>query len=293
MELNTEVVTTPPRPAATVVLLRDGAQGLEAFLLRRHGASDVLGGVYVFPGGKLDAADSGPALAARLDQEPEALHAALGEPDTDAGMAAGLFVAALREAFEECGVLFAESAAGHAVDTARAAALLREGLSFGELLAGLALRLQTRALLPWSRWITPRQPSITNKRFDTRFFVAALPPGQTAQHDDHETTDSVWLAPRAALEQYRDGQIDMIAPQIMSLAHLARHASVASVLEAARLRPPPLIEPQPFEEDGMRVICYPGDPRHPVRERALPGPTRLCFRNKRFEPMQGFDELLG
>jgi len=292
MELNTEVVTTPPRPAATVVLLRDGAQGLEVFLLRRHSASDVLGGAYVFPGGKLDAADSAPELRARLDQAPETLHAALAEPGTDPETAAGLFVAALREAFEECGVLFAEHVAGQAVDTERASALLREGLSFGELLAGLALRLQTRALLPWSRWITPRVPAVTNKRFDTRFFVAALPRGQTAQHDDHETTDSVWLAPRAALEQYRDGQIDMIAPQIMSLAHLARHASVASVLEAARLRPPPLIEPEPFEEDGLRVICYPGDPRHPVRERALPGPTRLCFRNKRFEPTEGFDQLL-
>lgn len=293
MELNSEIITSPPRPAATVVMLRDTAQGLEVFLLRRHGASDVLGGAYVFPGGKLDAADAELDMDARLDQAPQALHAALNDPEIDARTAAGLYVAALRETFEESGVLFAQGPAGGAVDTARAAALLREGRSFGEVLAEMALRLHTRGLVPWSRWITPRVPSVTTKRFDTRFFVSAVPPGQTARHDDHEATESVWLTPRAALEQYRDRKIDLIAPQIMSLAHLARHASVASVLQAARLRPPPLIQPEPFDEDGLRVVCYPGDPRHPVRERALPGPTRLRFRNQRFEPVEGFDELLG
>lgn len=291
MELNSEIVTSPPRPAATVVMLRDTAQGLEVFLLRRHGASDVLGGAYVFPGGKLDAADAELDMDARLDQAPQALHAALNDPEIDARTAAGLYVAALRETFEESGVLFAQGPAGGAVDTARAAALLREGRSFGEVLAEMALRLHTRGLVPWSRWITPRVPSVSTKRFDTRFFVSAVPPGQTARHDDHEATESVWLTPRAALAQYRDRKIDLIAPQIMSLAHLARHADAHGVLAAARSQRPPVILPEAFDQDGVRTICYPGDPLHSVPERALPGPTRLRMQARRFTPEDGFEAL--
>ena len=134
-------------------------------------------------------------------------------------------------------------------------------------------------------------PSLTNKRFDTRFFVSAVPSNQIARHDNHETTASVWLQPRTALAQYWQGQIELAPPQIMSLAHLARHASVQSVLQAARSRLPPTIEPEPFEHEGARAICYPGDERHSVRAQALPGPTRLVYRNKRFEPMTGFDGL--
>jgi 8-oxo-dGTP pyrophosphatase MutT (NUDIX family) len=289
MELNSEIVTTPVRDAATVVMLRDAAHGLEVFLLKRHSLSDVLGGAYVFPGGKLDAADAELDATAHLDQPAPALHASLGEPGTETSTAAGLYVAALREALEESGVLFAQGAS--ATHAEQASALLREGLSFGDMLARLALRLDTRSVLPWSRWITPRMPSVSNKRFDTRFFVAAVPADQTAQHDNHEATESVWLAPRAALEQYWRGQIQLAPPQIMSLAHLARHGTVASVLSAARQRPPALIQPEPFDEDGTRVLTYPGDPGHSVRERALPGPTRLYHRNKRFEPDQGFEGL--
>ena len=108
MELNSNVPLAPPRDAATVVMLRDGALGLEVFLVKRHGLSDVLGGAYVFPGGKLDAADL--LLGAHLDQSAEDLHSALGEPGTPPDTALGLYVAALREAFEESGILFANDA---------------------------------------------------------------------------------------------------------------------------------------------------------------------------------------
>jgi 8-oxo-dGTP pyrophosphatase MutT (NUDIX family) len=283
MNLNSEIITTPPRDSATVVVVRDASHGLEVFLVKRHGLSDVMGGAYVFPGGKLDPGDSEIDSAAHLDQDAEALRRSLSEDGTSTAIAMGLYVAAVREAFEECGVLFALGApAKPSQGTAS---------DFKALLARDALRLQTRALLPWSRWITPRMPSVSSKRFDTRFFVAVMPENQTATHDNVETTASVWLSPRDALEQYWNRQIELAPPQIMSLAHLARHTSVQSVLAQARQNRPPTVFPEGFEQDGERVICYPGDPQHSVATRALLGPTRLYYRNRRFEPADGFSAL--
>lgn len=288
MELNSTAIETPPRDAATVAILRDAAAGLEVLLLKRHGLSDVLGGAYVFPGGKIDADDA--ALIPRLDQPLATLQDALGELGTAPELAASCYVAALREAFEESGVLYAHGAS--AAQVAQATRLLRAGHGFAELLTQLGLRLDTRSVLPWSRWITPKIASVSSKRFDTRFFVAALPAVQTARHDEHEATESLWVTPRTALEQYRDGHIDLAPPQIMSLAHLERHASVASVLNEARGKRPALVQPEPYDdEQGVRVLCYPGDPRHSVRERALPGPTRLRYSGKRFQPEGGFEAL--
>lgn len=284
LELNTHVPTAPPRAAATVVLLRDGAQGLEVFLVRRHGLSDVLGGAWVFPGGKVDVTDAELDAAQHLDQSPEDLHRQLGEPDLSVDGAVGLYVAAVREAFEECGVLFSPGA-----DPATAMAWLREGHGFAEVLELMRLRLDTRALVPWSRWITPRVPSVSSKRFDTRFFVATVPPGQSAMHDNREATESLWLTPRIALQRYWADALPLAPPQIMSLAHLSRFPNAAEVLDAARRRHPPVIQPEPYQLDNGRLICYPGDPQHPVAERALPGPTRLFYRNKRFEADGGLD----
>ena len=289
MEISSEIVLTPPRDAATVIILRDSPLGLEVFLVKRHGLSDVLGGAYVFPGGKLDDSDLQLASIAHLDQDSHALHNALGEPDLPLDVARGLYVAALREAFEECGVLFAQDTAHrHSLQLAEQ---IKAGQSFNAVLGHLQLRLQTQALQPWSRWITPKMPSISSKRFDTRFFVAALPAEQIASHDNVETTESVWLPPRMALEQYWDNQIALAPPQIMTLAHLSRYPNVASALHAARSTQPALIAPEPFDDQGERVLCYPGDPRHSTSTRAMPGPTRLRYRNKRFEPDGGFTAL--
>ena len=297
MEINSQIVSGPVRPAATVIMLRDGGGGIndtggfEVLLLKRHALSDVLGGAFVFPGGKVDAADARLDMATHLDQSLGDLHTALNEPDIDALTAASLYVAAVREAFEESGILFAHGAThAHAV---RATALLREGQPFDAVLAHMQLRLQTRSLAPWSRWITPVMPSVTNKRFDTRFFVAAAPAGQIAAHDNHEATESVWLKPRAALEQHRDGVIELAPPQIMTLAHLSRFANVQQAMADARGRTPPVIQPEPFDLEGTRVICYPGDARHSVKARAMPGPTRLRYRGKLFEPVEGFESLFG
>jgi 8-oxo-dGTP pyrophosphatase MutT (NUDIX family) len=289
MEVNTQATDSPIRAAASVVMLRDGPGGLEVFLQKRHGLSDVLGGAYVFPGGKVDLADADPDTLARLDVPARALHAALHEPHLEECAAAALYVAALREAFEESGVLYAPQVGARGA--AAAASLLRKGHSFDEMLERLELRLAASALQPWSRWITPSVGGVMRKRFDTRFFLAVVPQGQVASHDNHEATESVWLTPRTALQQYWDGLIELAPPQIMSLSHLAGHACAESALAQARQRPPPVILPEPVEHEGMRVICYPGDERHSVRERALPGPTRLHYRNSRFEPEGGLESL--
>jgi 8-oxo-dGTP pyrophosphatase MutT (NUDIX family) len=290
MEMNFEAVETPPKPAATVVILRNTAGGMETFLLRRHGAAAVLGGAHVFPGGKVDPSDADAGMHARLDQAPAALAARLNEPATAVPDAAALFVAALREVVEECGVLFAH---GADADTAVALSrLLRAQVPFESASAALSLRLDTSSLHPWSRWITPRVPTVTRARFDTRFFIAALPEGQEARHDDAESSDGNWLRPRAALQQYWDGAIEFAPPQIMTLAHLAQYTTVQQALASAQAQAPVLIEPAPFSDaDGTRITCYPGDARHPIALRQMPGPTRLVFRNQRFEPPGGFEAL--
>ncbi len=287
--MNSEVITTPPRAAATVVMLRDADAGMEVFLLKRHGLSDVMGGAYVFPGGKVDVRDAELDMDRHLDQTPDALRKSLNEIGLDAITAASLYVAALREAFEESGVLLAHGATrNHALQVY---AMLREGHNFDDALAHLALRLHTQNVVPWSRWITPTLPTISNKRFDTRFFVSAVPADQVAHHDNHEATESAWLTPRDALTRYWAGDMVLAPPQIMSLAHLSHYGSVQQVLSAARSQMPPVIAPEPFNDGALRIVCYPGDERHSVRQRVLPGPTRLIYRNQRFEPLDGFEAL--
>lgn len=289
LTLNLEESSAPLRDASTVVLLRDGDAGLEVFLMKRHGQSDVLGGAYVFPGGKVDREDAEIDAPRHLDQTPDTLHRCIGESGIAADTAVALYVAALREAFEECGVLLASRAGGIPVDAAQAMRLLREGHGLQKILALMGLTLHTAAVHPWSRWITPKRPSLMQKRFDTRFFVALAPAGQTAMHDGREATESLWITPRAALERYWRDELPLAPPQIMSLAHLAHHSGTASVLAEARTRTPPVIQPEALDIDGVRHVCYPGDPAHPLTTRALPGPTRLRYLNGRFEPLDGFD----
>ncbi len=290
MELNHLVVPGEPRPSASIALLRDGAAGLEVFLLKRHGASDVLGGAYVFAGGKVDQADSEIDTDRHLDQTPGTLASQLGELGLPDAVAASLFVAGIRELFEETGVLLAEGAT--TVTVAGAHDMLRSGYQFAEVLAIMGLRLQATALAPWSRWITPKQPNVSSKRFDTRFFLSTVPPGQTAVHDNHEATESLWLTPRAALMAYWDNRIELAPPQIMGLAQLARYGNVHSAWQAAQATSPPLIAPESFMQDGGRVVCYPGDPRHSISQPVMAGPTRLFYREGRFEPEGGLAALL-
>ena len=295
MELNHDIIDTPPRDSASVVMLRDSADGLQVLLMRRHTDSAVLGGAYVFPGGKVDAADSAPEMLALLDRPMAELHARVAEPALTPEQADAFYVAAAREAAEESGLLYLQvGAAEIAEHSAATCERLRAGESFAALLAEHGARLDTDALAPWVRWITPRRPSVMNKRFDTRFFLAAVPPAQEARHDDFEVTEARWLTPRQALQQYRAHEIDMAPPQIVSLLHLMQYRDVAHAMADARSRKPPLIEPQPADTAETRVLCYPGDEAHSVPARALPEPvpTRVVWRNKRFEPPQGFGPYL-
>lgn len=290
LELNHQEILSPPIASATVMVLRDSPRGLEVLMVRRHGNSNVLGGVHVFPGGKLDALDCQTA-ASQLDQSAEFLTASLGEAMLDSATGVGLYVAALRETFEECGLLLCHELPQPVPDALRQH--LKDGLGFAAAMAQLGLSLQTSRLKPWSRWITPRVPSVMNKRFDVRFFVALAPTGQAALHDDHEITETVWLTPEAGLRQYWSGDIGLVPAQILSLSQLVRYATAADVMRAASARPPPLVAPEAIEQAAERTICYPGDPRHSVASPVWDGPTRMVYRNNRFEPEGGLAALLG
>lgn len=284
--MNPTETERPARDAASLVLLRDGADSLEVLLLRRHADTRVLGGVYVFPGGKLDPADCSPDALASLDLDVEQLLARFQEPALSPEKAAGLHIAALRETMEEAGLLLAEGADPEARQAL--AARQAAGESLADAMAALGLRWQASAILPWSRWVTPDHPT-SGPRFDTRFFLARLPEGQQARYDGFEATEAVWIRPRQALERHAAHEIELVPPQLMSLVQLCRHASVDSAWNEAMTGRQPHVQPEAHEVDDGRILCYPGDPLHSVRERALHGPTRLRCVGRRFEPIGGFD----
>jgi len=213
-----------PRPAATTALLRDGDAGLEVLLLQRQPRSGFVPGAYVFPGGRVDAADADPGW------EPLLLTGLPTEPPPQ------FRIAAVRELFEETGVLLASSATGRALvpheDAGLRAAreeLLGDRGTLSDVLSARGLRLDPGALVYFAHWITPRAEP---RRFDTRFFMAALPPGQVALADAREVSDAIWLTPTAALRRFGDGLLPMVFPTVHSLELLAAHDSVAAALRA-------------------------------------------------------------
>ncbi|MCB0979070.1 MAG: NUDIX domain-containing protein [Ilumatobacter sp.] len=229
----------PIRPAATVMLLRDTAGGLEVFMLRRTSAAVFAGGMYVFPGGKVDPAD--------------------GDGDE------AYVVAAIRECYEEAGVLLADDADGRPVDDGHPALTHRDAVYDGTvdmraLAATNGLSLRTGDL-PWvAHWITPKGE--TARRFDTRFFAAACPTGQTSHHDDNETVASMWVRPVDALARGQAGELMLMPPTIANLQFLAAHPTVATAMDAARtVGTPPCILPKIRQVDGRIVgVAMPGDP---------------------------------
>ena len=228
------------QPAATVMLVRDagGRRGgsLEVLLVRRHPESVFAADAWVFPGGRVDDGDrAGPPIASG-PSDAEASRA-LGLPD--GGLA--YWVAAARECFEEAGILLARHAeTGGWLDASTewsAARLNRHRrdvhtgvTTLGALLEAEGLVLDLSGLHYVSHWITP--PGLTARRFDTRFFVAEVPPGQVASHDAAETVESVWMAPADALARGAAGEIHLLIPTIANLKTLARFSSVAEIVES-------------------------------------------------------------
>ena len=256
------------RDAATVMLLRDGPDGVEVCMLQRNLQSDYVGGAYVFPGGGVDPQDAGQDLdemfLGRTDVEASRLL------DVDQGGLA-FWVAAIRESFEEAGLLLAETVAGERIsfsdpEVAARFEVHRRDVDSGrrrlaEICLEEKLRLEVGSIHYFSRWVTPLGAP---RRYDTRFFVAAAPEGQVALHDDAEVIATRWLTPAAALADQEAARITMVFPTIRTMIELAKFDSAAQVLEHAAMQTE--ITPMlPFMEDfgaGLRIVL-PGTTDHP------------------------------
>ena len=261
------------RDAATVMLIRDahddeGRPAVEVCMLRRNLASEFVAGAYVFPGGSVDPEDRGDAAGelcrGRSDDEANEL---LG---IDSGGLA-FWVAALRECFEEAGVLLAQpldAADGtdllDTTDPAERARFEAHRLEINEGRTGLLDVCRTEGLVLAadtvhyvSHWITPE---LAPKRFDTRFFVTAAPTGQVAHHDDGETIATIWVRPVDALARFEAGEIELLPPTIDNLEKLAVHDSTEAVMDWARsVVDVPTILPIVLIEDGRLLVLRPGD----------------------------------
>jgi 8-oxo-dGTP pyrophosphatase MutT (NUDIX family) len=265
----------PARPASTVVLARDGADGLEIYLVQRHGSMGFMGGMHVFPGGKVAASDASPHMRARLECGVEGSRHEQWGDEIDRDAALHRLVAAVRETFEEAGVLVVDAPSSR--DFAELRARLLAGEDFGRLLEQAGLKLQPALLEPLSRWITPESEPT---RFDTTFYVARAPSGQEAAHDTQESVAGVWLAPSRALESSAAQKIRLAPPTARTLETLADASSVDAALALARSRPPPSILPIIRSVGSDVMIYYPGDPEHPVKTPFLKPPTRLVLRKR-------------
>ena len=269
-----------PRPASTVVLARDAARGgIEIFLVQRHASMGFMGGMHVFPGGKVGPEDDSERMRAQIANcHDHARQCPWGE-DVAAPESLARAVAAVRETFEEAGVLFAvrESLAGAGGRTAELRARLLAGEPFDALLEQAGLQVDLGALQPLSRWITPASE---RQRFDTMFYVARAPDGQDAEHDRSESIAGAWFAPEQAAAAAREGRIRLAPPTALTLESLAAVASVDAALALAASRPPPTILPILRTVESDVVILYPGDPEHPVAEPAFAGPTRRILRRR-------------
>ncbi|HEX2189898.1 MAG TPA: NUDIX domain-containing protein [Longimicrobiaceae bacterium] len=244
----------PPRPAATVVLLREAAGGPEALLLRRHRRSGFAADAWVFPGGVVDPGDRDPALAAWLDgPDPAGWAARLGLDDP--AEAQGYVAAALREAFEETGILLArpDGAAPEALEAARRTLLAGEA-GLREVAEERAARLAGDALVYLAHWITPEPEP---RRYDTRFFAARVSPGAECTVHEREMTDAVWMAPAVAVARFHAGEMKMLPPTVRTLARLAEHRTLPALWEALRDAPVPAVLPRMRRHPGGVAIELP------------------------------------
>ena len=253
-----------PAPAATVVLLRDRpAGGFEILLMQRHHASKFAGGDFVFPGGKLEV-DDNPDDAVRwctgLDLAGAARTLGLEHAPTTA---LAYWVGAIRETFEESGVLLATTADGGPVrlPASRVAdyrhAIRADNRAFWSMMKAEKLLLATDRLVYFAHWVTPEGLPL---RFDTRFFAAPMPDAQDAVGDDHEMISLRWLAPSEALDAHARGELSLRNPTVRNLM-LLDGASAADTLGRLRGREVKMIRPKVvFDANGKRHVFNPGDP---------------------------------
>ncbi len=228
-----------PRPAATVVLMRDGPSGLEVLLLRRHQSSGFVPGAWVFPGGRVDKADAAPAIHDRVS----GLEGRPIRPEP------AFWVAALRELFEETGVLLARHEGGEWTGDAlsdRRIEAMRHGLMDGsatllQVLDDLDVALDARGMVHIAHWVTP---VVEPRRYDTHFFAAALPVGREATADPREMTEAAWRSPADALEQFHGGSLPMVFPTVKTLESLAGYASVEAAMASMERAEIPRILPR-------------------------------------------------
>ena len=266
-------MSTPVKPAATLALIRpasSGGPGIEVLLMRRHGKSGFMGGVHVFPGGKVDDHDANSAYDALL--APFDWDAAARRFQSDAAETRAHYVAALRETFEEAGCLLASctDTPGEIIhlenDGARKERLARDRKLLNdrehpETLQSIATRekllLRPDLIAYFDRWITPE---FEPKRFDTRFFVAAAPEGQEPTHDEHELTEWDWFRPADAIGAFVEGKIALAPPTWVTLQRLAAYATVESTIAGLARRPVATVLPRPVPRKDGLTILLPGHP---------------------------------
>ena len=252
-----------PRPSASVILARDAADALELFMVRRHARSPVAPSAYVFPGGTLHAED--------FCFQPEPDHAALAralseraDTPVDPPQASAFYVGALRELFEEAGVLLVRDSSGQLVTVDASDTALQERLestrltlqahklSFARVLAEWGWQPAFDLLVPFSHWVTPR---LLAARFDTRFFVAEMPPGQAALHDTIETSEGVWLSPARALED----TYHTVYATAQHLRRLTPFCGVRDLLAFAAQKPIRRVSPEVVEGGSGLSVFLPAD----------------------------------
>ena len=254
------VDAVPAVPAATVMLARDGDEGVEVFVLRRTARAAFAPDMYVFPGGKVDAADSA------VDLEPYVE----GLTDAEASRALGVdggglayWVAAVRECFEEASLLVARRRDGGPLDVPDEdrKAVHDQELSMVELCRRHDLVLDLSEIRYTAHWVTPVGEGA--RRFDTRFFLAAAPDDQEGTHDDIETVHSRWVRPAQAIAESEAGELALMPPTLACMRFLADHATVDEALAAADAAgPPPRIQPKIRVDAEGRIagVSLPGDP---------------------------------
>jgi len=249
----------PAIPSASVLLVRDGAQALEVFMVVRHRAIEVAAGASVFPGGRVTASDRDPQLRARCDGE--------GALDNEA---LALHAAAIRECFEECGVLLARTGDGAMIAGEALAgldhtrqALEREELTLAGLLGAHGLRLAGDALVPFGHWITP---DFAPKRFDTWFYLCAAPLGIEPRHDGSEAVDSLWITPRKALAEADAGERLLVLATRANLMRLAESETAAAALDAAAARGIVSVQPWIEARPEGKFVCIPAQAGYALTE---------------------------